>query len=105
MIRVASAAVGAVVMLGATSSAVLLFAGPGLGSGSVATPIAWYLPLVAGVSIAGLTWAMLSAEAREPDADVGRGVDSCCASCGGTIRSEWRLCPHCGERLNSDEAR
>jgi hypothetical protein len=85
-------------------SAVLLFAGAG-SSISSATPVAWYLPVLAGACVACLAWVMLSGESAEADEDVGRGVDSCCASCGGMINSGWRLCPHCGERFTSDTSR
>jgi hypothetical protein len=83
------------------SSAVLLFS-----SGSAApgftTSVAWYMPVLAGACIACLAWAMLSGAGAESDSDVGRGVDSCCAACGGAIHSAWRLCPHCGERFPTE---
>jgi len=87
------------------ASALLLFSGSGPQVASAATPVAWYLPLLAGACIACLAWAMLTGRESDTDADVGRGVDSCCASCGGTINSGWRLCPHCGERFTGDTDR
>ncbi len=104
MIRVAGAATGAVVALSAASSALLLLSGGGVGTAST-TSVAWYMPVLAGACVACLAWAMLSGGGAKSDSDVGRGVDSCCASCGGTIHSGWRLCPHCGERFPSESPR
>jgi len=99
LIRLAGAATGTIVVLGTLSSAVLLVASSGGVAGGEVSAVAWYVPVLAGASIAGLMWAMLSARHSDADGDIGLGVNSCCTACGGTIHSDWRLCPHCGERL------
>lgn len=104
MIRVAGAATTAVVLLGAVASTLLLLSEGAASAQATSTPVAWYLPLLAGACVACLAWAILSGEDVGTDSDVGRGVDSCCAVCGGAIHSRWRMCPHCGERFHTDAA-
>ncbi len=99
MIRLASAATGTIVVLGTLSSTVLLVAGSGGVTGAETPPVAWFVPVLVAAGIACLMWAILSTRRSDPDADIGLGVNSCCTKCGGTIHSDWRLCPHCGERF------
>jgi hypothetical protein len=97
LIRLAGAATGGVVIVGALGLAILM-AGDGGFSGSTGALVRWYVPILLGVAVAALVWVGLS-EADSDDTDLGMGADSCCGACGGAIHSEWRLCPHCGERL------
>ena len=67
------------------------------GSSFIGGALAWLVPVVAGVVVGGVAWAMLapariSASARER-----------CAHCGALVLEGWRICPHCGHRF--DEVR
>lgn len=55
----------------------------------------WMGPLVAAVVVGGVIVAM-GGTRRDTDASDTRVA---CAECGGLVRSDWRLCPHCGARL------
>jgi len=98
LIRLAGAATGAIIAAGALVSAVSSAYNSSFATGG-GSSFSWYLPLLVGTAIAGLAWAMLAGRPVDRDSDVGLGVDSCCTACGGAIHSDWRLCPHCGERL------
>lgn len=58
----------------------------------------WLVPVVAGFTVAGVAWALLTSRSA-PD-DVTHIVSRCeCEECGGTVLGDWRLCPHCGYRF------
>jgi tRNA(Ile2) C34 agmatinyltransferase TiaS len=60
---------------------------------------AWMWPPVAAIVVAGIVVAMGGV-----GRDVGTGTAMvACETCGGSVRSEWRLCPHCGTRLGKKE--
>ena len=94
VVRAATAAGGA-----ALAFAVALRLGPPVTGGEAITGpggmAGWMGPLVAAVVVGGVIVAM---GGTRRDADV---ADSrvACAECGGLVRSDWRLCPHCGARL------
>jgi len=57
--------------------------------------------LLAALVIAGLIWVLGDErDSREPDTRNVGGTTHC-AACGGVINADWRLCPHCGERLTT----
>jgi len=55
--------------------------------------------LLAGMVIAALAWVL--ADDRDAGAGDDAGVTTRCSACGGVINADWRLCPHCGERLDT----
>jgi hypothetical protein len=60
-----------------------------------ATSLAWIIAVAGAVSAGGASWIVLS----DGSADDSSGADfDGCPSCAGRIRSDWRLCPHCGAR-------
>jgi len=49
---------------------------------------------------AGIAWI---ASAATSDLESGAVATTTCSACGGAIREDWRLCPHCG-RMTETEA-
>jgi hypothetical protein len=89
----AFAAVGAI-------AAILLAVsfGPQSSGTTTALPFGWTLPLAAAAIVGGVTWLLLGEEPRN-GGPVGRAVVRPCPACGSEVRTDWRLCPFCGERL------
>lgn len=94
MVRAATAAGGA-----ALAFAVALRLGPSAAGGAaIAGPgglADWMGPLVVALVVGGVIVAM-GGTRRDADAADPRVA---CAECGGLVRLDWRLCPHCGARL------
>jgi len=86
-------------LTGAGSAAALLSVVEGSSSRAfgVAVPSQWVFAGVALILGAGAAWVLLPASAG-PMIDATRGRARHC-SCGGSVRPDWRLCPHCGELL------
>lgn len=62
----------------------------------------WLLPIGAGLLAARLAWRLTRGGRRSgPSGAV--HTECRCPSCGGPVFSEWRLCPHCGALLESDD--
>lgn len=84
--------------------AVALRFGPSVaGSGAITGPgglAGWMGPLVAAVVVGGVIVAMSGA--RRDSGSLASMAE--CVECGGLVRSDWRLCPHCGSRLGQVES-
>ena len=79
----------------------VLSSGLDLTGGSPASAAAWTLPLVAGGLTGLVSWVLARGiEPSGPTCDW-RSTGVACPSCGGALRSDWRLCPHCGHRVNA----
>lgn len=106
LIRFTLAALGgALVACAVLWGLVLVNAGTGFSRCTATTGFGWSVPILAGIVTAGVALVLLK---YQPDDDLGsRGMESsdglACPACGGGVRSSWRLCPHCGELLGSDE--
>ena len=55
----------------------------------------WMGPLMAAIVVGGVIVAM--GGVRRDSGSMANMIE--CVECGGPVRSEWRLCPHCGSRL------
>lgn len=90
-------------LAGAGSAAVLLSVVEGSSSRAfgIAVPSHWVLAGVALVLSAGAAWVLLPG-GGESTAELS-GDHPVCQACGGSVRADWRLCPHCGALL-TDEA-
>lgn len=63
-----------------------------------ATELAVGAPLLAGLVIGIVSWALMAGPVEDEPESLGeQGV---CGTCGGNVLSEWRLCPHCGAILS-----
>lgn len=100
LIRLAVAGIVGVVAASALIGLLLFVnAGDGFALCTATTRLGWLVPIVAGVGIAGVAFVLLS---DRPIGSEGEDVvlaQACCSECGGIIRGDWRLCPHCGARL------
>lgn len=73
------------------------------GRSPLATAAGWLVPIAAGALTAFVAWAL------ENGRPTRAGRTSCdwrttgvsCPECGGLLRTEWRLCPHCGHRISA----
>lgn len=79
----------------------MLFSGvEGLGGSTVLAGTGWMLPLLAGALTGICSWALV----RGPSSgsvSARRRITAVCPACGGTVGAEWRLCPHCGDRITA----
>ena len=50
--------------------------------------------------VAAFAWVVGTA----PDESGYESAETICGSCGNRIRADWRLCPHCGELRNEQDA-
>jgi hypothetical protein len=57
----------------------------------------WFLVVVAIVSVAALVWVLTRGGDVDRPELTARGA--VCRRCGGEVRADWRLCPHCGFTL------
>jgi hypothetical protein len=89
---------GAVAALALLALLYYVNADTGFAHTTATTGLGWLVPLIAGIVSGGVAWALL---VSRPADDGARPIDRCrCAVCGGTVLGDWRLCPHCGERLS-----
>lgn len=56
-------------------------------------------PLVFGVSVGAIVWLVLSVAAR---ADI-KPRNKECQSCGSSVLDDWRLCPDCGNFIETTD--
>ncbi|HET6350761.1 MAG TPA: hypothetical protein VFG89_01350 [Coriobacteriia bacterium] len=66
--------------------------------GLTSTELAIGAPLLAGLVLGVVSWALMTGPIEEEPESLGE--QEACRSCGGTVMSEWRLCPHCGAILS-----
>lgn len=60
--------------------------------------------LLSALVVAALVW-VLSEDREGVDHEAAQpGRTTRCTVCGGIINTDWRLCPHCGERLPTFDA-
>lgn len=68
----------------------------GVARSTSATSWGWLLVALAGLVILGVGWLLLRSAPVGTQTPPVHESDGRCSSCGGHVRSEWRLCPHCG---------
>lgn len=94
---IAAAAVGVGAAAGLLGVIYYVNADGGFATCTVSTGLGWTVPVVAGLTASGLAWALtVSAHGRQGRTRVAASV---CPACGGTVMDDWRLCPHCGQRI------
>jgi hypothetical protein len=94
LIRLALAAcVGVLAAAGLLGFVSLVNADQGFIGCTATTGLGWLVPLVSGLAVLGLAWALLTP--RNDDQELGSGSQRC-ESCEGDVLDDWRLCPHCG---------
>ena len=64
--------------------------------------VVWLLALVTGVVTASFAWSFASSELDESEDEAEAHHQVQCPFCGGALYTDWRLCPHCGERIIDD---
>jgi hypothetical protein len=85
---------------GAVLAVILLVnADDGFSRTTVAEGMGWLVPILAGVVTGVVAWALLATRRREDSKPTDLGPHCTCSLCGGSVRGDWRLCPHCGARL------
>jgi hypothetical protein len=70
-----------------------------LAGSTVTTGYGWLVPLLAAVVSGLVGWALLRDSALRSDRCEWKFTGFTCPSCGGSVRTDWRLCPHCGNRM------
>ncbi len=60
----------------------------------------WIAPLLAASIIGGLAWVLLS-QNHTVDDDEPQVPSVECPECGRTVMGGWRMCPYCGDVLDS----
>lgn len=104
LLRLAAAAVGGLAVAGLLLAVLfILNAGRGFAGSTVATPLGWTIPLIAGVLVAGLSWLLLADRGRFDDPVPDPPATVTCVECGQPCLSTWRLCPYCGTMLGARE--
>lgn len=73
----------------------------GSGRSTVLMGTGWMLPLLAGALTGVVAWMLVRGSAREGESCGWHHTGTTCPSCGGSVRADWRLCPHCGNRLTN----
>ncbi len=100
LIRLIAAGVaGALAALALLGVLYLLNPGSRFAHAAITTRFGWLLPIASGVIALVLGWGLLASHRSAGGSAEDSAVDRC-PSCGGPVRDEWRLCPHCGERLS-----
>jgi hypothetical protein len=61
----------------------------------------WLAPLLAASIIGGLAWVLLSQDPKSPPGATEGAPFSECPECNRAVLSQWRMCPYCGEMLDS----
>lgn len=105
-IRFTLAALGGALAAGAVLWALAVVNSDAGFVGSTATTgIGRLVPLLAGIVIAAVAVVLLRGRVRDDSVSHGGEAShrAVCPACGGEVRSLWRLCPHCGDRLASDD--
>lgn len=64
--------------------------------------LVWLLAVVSGVFAALLAWSLLSLPNQVDIVDGERHAEVQCPDCGGMMYEDWRLCPHCGARIQDE---
>lgn len=65
------------------------------------TASGWMVPLLAGGLTGLVSWMLLrGTDRKHEDTCTWRTTGVLCPECGGVIRADWRLCPHCGHRIS-----
>lgn len=72
----------------------------GFMASTAATNPGWLVPLISGVSVAGIVWSVMRSDIAANQ--LGEHARSSCETCGGMVLEDWRMCPHCGEQFESD---
>lgn len=99
IIRIALAALtGAAAASMVLGLLVVVNAGDGFARCTATTGAGWLVPLVAVAAIAGAARVLLSGPRPSHPANAHQRIVAC-PRCAGEVRGDWRLCPHCGERL------
>jgi hypothetical protein len=88
-----SAAIFSGLALAAIMVAVLLVANAGTVGGKDDASLRWALPVLAGMLVSAVAWALLMESPSDSGQEVSRGS---CSTCGRSVLAEWRLCPYCG---------
>lgn len=100
-IRLAVAALlGALAAAAVIGVLVLVNADAGFSGCTATTGLGWLVPIIAGLVIAWVAFALMSDRPIGSTEESAPAVQTRCADCGGIIRGDWRLCPHCGTRLS-----
>lgn len=99
------AAVAAGLAVGAALLAVIIVvnAGADFAGSTAATRYGWAIPIVTGLVVAAVAWALLSSESPDPEFENLRVASSACRQCGQPVLAEWRLCPYCGSLTAEDQ--
>jgi len=99
IIRIALAALaGAAAASMVLALLVVVNAGDGFARCTATTGAGWLVPLIAVAAIAGAARILLTGPRASHPAEAYQRVVAC-PTCAGEVRGDWRLCPHCGERL------
>lgn len=100
LIRLAVAAATGFVFAAATLAMVLdTGAVPGTGVPTVMTGYGWIVPLLAAVVAGSVGWLLIRDNRSGTPSYDGSVRESVCPLCGESVRVDWRLCPHCGDRI------
>jgi len=100
LIRLAGLAAGAAIIAGGLAGVtVAQQSETALAAGDLASNV--LVLVLAGLVIATLAWVLADDRNAGDDEDARAGVTTNCRVCGGVINADWRLCPHCGERLGT----
>ena len=99
--RYVIAAAGGFFVVG-TALTLMYFTGLlGVGRSTVLETGGWMLPLLAAGVTGLVAWLLVrGSDARGPSCDW-KSTGAACPSCGGVVRPDWRLCPHCGHRIGT----
>lgn len=95
---VAAGLTGALAAASIIGVLLIVNAGDGFARCTATTGIGKALPILAGAVIAALAFALLRDKPIDSESPY-TSTQACCAACGGIIRGDWRLCPHCGTRV------
>ena len=100
---VLSALAGAALALALLAVLDLLDRDAGFAGSTAASTFGWVLPIMLGAI--GVALARSLIQGRRVDSEAFAGHSCNCAACGGSVLVDWRLCPHCGEPLSTEESK
>lgn len=63
--------------------------------------VVWLLVFVSGIAAGSFAWSVSDSD-DSAHTELRDQVQ--CLSCSGTLNADWRLCPHCGERVADEPA-